>query len=108
MTDFCALGSLSDCVLFLLLLKQVCTECTHVIGFGVALFPLHQDELSYDESDDEDEHHLSMHGFVPFVFGVHSRMFQSVIQTQKGDIQDVKVPLLVQDRIKTKTWLPYH
>lgn len=70
--DVCALGSLSDCA-----------ERTHVVGLGVPLFPLHQDKLSYDERDDEDEHHLGVHGFVPFVFGVHSRMFQSVEQTQK-------------------------
>lgn len=67
---------------YVVFVRQVCTQLTHVVGFGVPLFPLHQDELRYDERDDEDEHHLSMHGFMTFVFGVHSRMFQSGSQTK--------------------------
>lgn len=60
--------------------KPVGAERTHVVGFGVPLFPLHQDELRYHERDDEDEHHLGVHGFVAFVLGMHSRMFQSDIK----------------------------
>lgn len=62
---------------------QVGAEHTHVIGSGMTLFPLHQDELGDDERDDEDEHHLSVHGFMPFVFGVHPGMFQPVEQMNK-------------------------
>lgn len=44
----------------------------------MSLFPLHKDELGDDQSDDEDEDHLCMHGFMAFVLGMHFCMIHPV------------------------------
>lgn len=102
MNDYCVLGA-SSCCACLFVFKPVGAERTHVVGFGVPLFPLHQDELRYHERDDEDEHHLGVHGFVAFVFGMHSRMFQSDIKKGKGrEYVQNPTSALLRYRIKKK------
>lgn len=56
---------------------------THIIGLVVPLLPLHQEELGEDEGDNEDEHHLRVHGLVALVLGVHPGMLQPVVR-KKG------------------------
>lgn len=51
---------------------------SYVVGLRMSLLPLHQDELSDYEGDDEDEHHLCVHRLMAFMLGVHSRMLHPV------------------------------
>lgn len=47
----------------------------YVIGAGVPLLPLHQEELSHHQGGDQDEDHLGVHGLVAAVLGMHPSVF---------------------------------
>lgn len=47
---------------------------SYVVGLGVPLFPLDKDQLGDNQSDNQNQHHLCMHGLMPLVFGMHPGM----------------------------------
>lgn len=47
---------------------------SYIVWLGVPLFPLHEDQLSNNQGDDQYQHHLSVHGLMAFVFGMHPCM----------------------------------
>lgn len=49
---------------------------SYIVGLGVPLFPLHKDQLGDDQGDNEDQHHLSVHGLMALVFCMHPGMLQ--------------------------------
>jgi hypothetical protein len=49
---------------------------SYIVGLGVPLFPLHKDQLGDDQGDNEDQHHLSVHGLMTLVFCMHPGMLQ--------------------------------
>lgn len=59
------------------------TPFSYVVWLWVSLFPLHEDELGDDKRDNEDQHHLRVHGLVAFVFGMHLGVLHPVGQTHK-------------------------
>lgn len=53
----------------------------YIVGLGVPLFPLHKDQLGDDQGDNEDKHHLSVHGLMALVFHMHPGMLQPTVWT---------------------------
>ena len=47
---------------------------SYVVGLGVSLFPLDKDQLGDNQGDNQNQHHLCMHGLMPLVFGMHPGM----------------------------------
>lgn len=62
----------------------------YVVGAGVPLLPLNQEQLGHHQRSDEDEDHFSVHGFVATVLGMHARMLHPESQT-KGRARSGKV-----------------
>ena len=54
----------------------------YVVGAGVPLLPLNQEQLGHHQRSDEDEDHFSVHGFVATVLGMHARMLHPESQTK--------------------------
>lgn len=47
-------------------------EGHHIVGAGMSLFPLHQEQLGHHQSSNKDEDHFSMHGFMAAMLGMHA------------------------------------
>lgn len=53
----------------------------YIVGAGVPLLPLHQEQLGHHQGSDEDEDHFSVHGFVAAVLGMHACVLDPESQT---------------------------
>lgn len=53
----------------------------YIVGAGMPLLPLHQEQLGHHQGSDEDEDHFSVHGFMAPVLGVHACMLDPESQT---------------------------
>lgn len=53
----------------------------YVVGAGMPLFPLYQEQLGYYQGSNEDEDHFGVHGFMATVLGMHASMLDPESQT---------------------------
>lgn len=53
----------------------------YIVGAGMPLLPLHQEQLGHHQGSDKDEDHFSVHGFMAPVLGVHACMLDPESQT---------------------------
>lgn len=68
----------------------------YIIGAGVPLFPLHQEQLGHHQSSDEDEDHFSVHGFVAPVLGMHACMLNP--ESQTDEVSQVRDGVMVKEQ----------
>lgn len=57
------------------------SKVAYIVGAGVPLFPLYQEQLGHHQGSDEDEDHFSVHGFVAAVLGMHACVLDPESQT---------------------------
>ena len=48
------------------------SKVAYIVGAGMSLFPLHQEQLGHHQSSNKDEDHFSMHGFMAAMLGMHA------------------------------------
>lgn len=66
----------------------------YIVGAGVPLFPLHQEQLGHHQSSDEDEDHFSVHGFMAAVLGMHACVLNP--ESQTDEVRQVRQSVLVK------------
>lgn len=57
------------------------SKVAYIVGAGMSLFPLHQEQLGHHQGSDKDEDHFSMHGFVAAMLGMHACVLNPESQT---------------------------